>query len=96
MLNLLSGGIVKVMKNIQAKDVKTILSGIVRGTILTVRQIQGLIASRLKLSAVDWEPYTNSRRTNYPKWHAVIQRVLFEYKQSGKVIHVSEATYMFN
>ena len=88
--------IVKCVKTIHAKNVKAILSGIVRGTILTVRQIQKLVASRLKLSAADWAPYTNSRRTNYPKWHGVIQRVLYEYKQSGKVLHVSKATYMFN
>ena len=79
---------------IQAQDIKAILAQIPAGTTLTVQQIQDLVKNSYALSPADWEPYTETRKTNYSKWQHQVQSALAELKRNSAVGH-NEATHSY-
>lgn len=79
---------------IQAQDIKQILAQIPAGTTLTVQQIQDLVKNSYALSPADWEPYTETRKTNYSKWQHQVQSALARMKENGIVVH-DEATHSY-
>lgn len=79
---------------IQAQDIKAIFAQIPAGTTLTVQQIQDLVQNSYALSPADWEPYTETRKTNYSKWRHQVQSALARMKENGIVVH-DEATHSY-
>lgn len=79
---------------IQAQDIKAIFAQIPAGTTLTVQQIQDLVQNSYPLSPADWEPYTETRKTNYSKWQHQVQSALARMKENGIVVH-DEATHSY-
>lgn len=63
---------------------------------MPVADIQKLVENIYDLSEEDWEPYTKTRTTNYPKWKHNLQTVLAEWKKEGIVRHEEDTnSYIF-
>ena len=72
---------------ITLSDIRDIFATIPKGQELAVTEIQDLVEKSYKLTKVDWEPHTDSRPNDYPKWKGYVQSVLSDYKNSKKITH---------
>lgn len=81
---------------ITTKDIRAVFKTIPPGTTLTVSELQSLVQNTYQVTAEDQEPYVNTRKTFYPKWHHRIQQVLYSLKENGEIIHNSgDESYTF-
>jgi len=81
---------------ITSSDIRDIFATITKGQTFTVTEIQDLVEKSYELSTEDWEPHTDSRPNNYPKWKGYVQSVLSDYKDANKIAHAPEThSYTF-
>ena len=82
---------------ITSTDIKKIIAlSMPKGRWIHINDIQDIVERNYPLTSQDWNPYTNTRKTNYPIWKHRIQGVLSTMKSEGKIIHdETNNCYMF-
>lgn len=77
-------------------DVKDVFAAVPKGSKLYIADIQALVRQKCSMTKEDFEPYTDTRKTNYCKWTHCVQRVLYELKRKGVLQHDEmQHTYRF-
>ena len=81
---------------LQSKQIKEILGNMPKNVPISVDDVHTTVRCQSTLTKQDYEPYTQTRKTDYPTWKHRVQSVLADYKKKHRVIHDEDNhTYSF-